>query len=71
MWIAEEYAAADWNAAKEYERRRGRREEKKEISVEMFHQGIALDVIATCVKVPVSKVEEWLEEAGLLQKATK
>ena len=66
MWIAEKYAAADWNAAKEYERRRGRREYAKEMSVELFKRGVPLDTIAESAKVPISKVEELLEEAGLL-----
>ena len=66
-WIAEKYAAADWNAAKEYERRRV----IKEMSVELFKKGVPLNIIAEAGKVPVSKVEEWLEWADLLQKSTK
>lgn len=67
MWIAEKYAVADWNAAKEYERRRV----IKEMSVELFKKGVPLNIIAEAGKVPVSKVEEWLEWADLLQKSTK
>lgn len=71
MWIAEKYAAADWNAAKEYERRRGRRENAKEMAVELFKRSVPLETIAESAKVPISKVEEWLEQAGVLQKSTK
>ena len=46
MWIAEKYAAADWNAAKEYERRRGRRENAKEMAVELFKRSVPLETIA-------------------------
>ena len=45
MWFAEKYVDADWNAAKEYQRRKGIKEGiragKKEMALNLLKNGVA------------------------------
>ena len=66
MWFAEKYVDADWNAAKEYQRRKGMKEGikegKKEMTLELLKKGVAPDIIAASADVPVETVEQWARQ---------
>ena len=61
MWFAEKYVDADWNAAKEYQRRKG----KKEMALELLKNGVAPDIIAASAEVSVETVEQWAQQIGI------
>lgn len=67
MWFAEKYVDADWNAAKEYQRRKGMKEGvkegKKEMALELLKNGVAPDIIAASAEVSVETVEQWAQQS--------
>ena len=66
MWFAEKYVDADWNAAKEFQRRKGIKEGiragKKEMALNLLKNGVAPDIIAVSANVPVETVEQWAQQ---------
>lgn len=62
MWFAEKYVDADWNAAKEFQRRKGIKEGKKEMALELLKKGITPDIIAASADVSVDTVEQWAQK---------
>ena len=63
MWFAEKYVDADWNAAKEFQRRKGIKEGKKEMALELLKNGVAPDIIAASAEVSVETVEQWEQQS--------
>ena len=67
MWFAEKYVDADWNAAKEYQRRKGMKEGvkegKKEMALELLKNGVSPDIIAASAEVSVEIVEQWAQQS--------
>ena len=67
MWFAEKYVDADWNAAKEYQRRKGMKEGvkegKKEMALELLKNGVSPDIIAASAEVSVETVEQWAQQS--------
>ena len=72
MWFAEKYAAADWNSAMEFQRRKGERKgiqkNKEEMSMELLKRGVPTDIIAAAAKVPTETVEQWARENAIIEK---
>lgn len=62
MWFAEKYAAADWNAAKEFQRRKGVKEGKKEMALNLLRNGVAPDIIAESAEVSLETIKQWAEQ---------
>lgn len=77
MWFAKKYVDADWNAAKEYQRRKGMKEGikegkkegikegKKEMAMELLKKGVAPDIIAASAEVSVDTVEQWAQQSKI------
>ena len=69
MWLAEKYVDADWNAAKEFQRRKGIKEGiragNKEMALNLLKNGVAPDIIAVSANVPVETVEQWAQQSKI------
>lgn len=69
MWFVEKYVDADWNAAKEFQRRKGIKEGiragKKEMALNLLKNGVAPDIIAVSANVPVETVEQWAQQSKI------
>ncbi len=68
MWLAEKYVDADWNAAKEFQRRKGIKEGKREMSLELLKRGVEINVIAEVAGVSVETVEQWIKQSKVMSK---